>query len=359
MEDRKDWAMLPINSKLRLGAATIASGVAMLLGAIPASAAAAVYPAGGGGFTADAEGWQEVDADCNVTALSSCEANGEHDAVNGNPPGGLTAKTTVLLNLAALFESTVVFESPDFTVAQAGSATLHLDRQFAPGGLFTLAPEATYSVSLVDRGTGTPTELIDEALDEGDTTFAGKDAAASVVSGRTYAISIEVETSATAALGLLGGDTNARFDNIALSVEDSGGEGPAGESGAGGGPGAAGSLGVSTALTATELHTLIRRGDPAGATAGGKHVFVRVRCPKRAGGACRITAQGRIRKRVRVTQRRTVRVAKGRTRLVALRVKRRFRDKVAKRKRLLVVQEVRVGKVKTTFARSRALIRRD
>jgi hypothetical protein len=61
---------------------------------------------------------------------------------------------------------------------------------------------------------------------------------------------------------------------------------------------------------------------------------------------------------VRVTQRRSVRIAEGRSQLVALRVKRRFRDRVAKRKRLLVVQKVRAGEVTTTFARSRALIRR-
>jgi hypothetical protein len=101
----------------------------------------------------------------------------------------------------------------------------------------------------------------------------------------------------------------------------------------------------------------MRRVDSASAGLSGRHVFVRVRCPKRVGSTCRITAQGRIRKRVRVTQRRTVRVARGRSRLVALRVKPRFRERLAKRKRLLVVQEVRVGEVTTTYARSRVLIR--
>ena len=294
-------------------------------------AAAAVYPVGGGAFAADAEGWQATEESCNVTLLSSCEASGEHDATGGNPPGTLTARTSVTLNLAAVFDSTVVFESPDFTIAAAGPATLHAERQFIPGGLLTLAPEATWSVSLIDRSTDTPTEVIGETLGDDDVAFAGKDGAASVVAGRTYAIAIEVVTTAAAALGLTETDSHVRLDNVALTVQDT-------SRGGLGGPG----------------------GKSGSASAGlrGRHVFVRLRCPMRAGRACRITAQGRIRKRVRVTHRRTVRIANGRSRVVALRVKPRFRERIAKRKRLLVVQKVRVGDVSATYARSRALIRR-
>lgn len=354
--------------------ASIAAGVLLCLWTLPAPAAAAVYPAGGGAFAADAEGWQATEEVCNVTLLSTCEASGEHDPAAGNPPGALTAKTTVSLNLAGLFDSTVVFESPDFAVTEAGPATVHVERQFAPGGLPTLAPEATYAVSLIDRGTEVATEVVGEALDEGDTVFSGKDGAVAVVAGRTYAIAIEASTTSLAALAALSTAANVRFDNVALSVQeassgegddgDDGGDGaagPAGSAGGGGDPGAAGSVaatGTSAGLSPDELRTSVRRVDSASAALSGKRVFVKLRCPKRAGGACRITAQGRIRKRVRVTQRRTVKVAKGRARLVALRVKPRFRERLAKRKRLLVVQKVRVGEVTTTYARSRVLIRR-
>jgi hypothetical protein len=341
----------PAGSSRSRRSAPIAIAIGVVLSALAPAAPAATYPAGGGAFAVDAEGWQATEESCNVTLLSSCEASGEHDATGGNPPGTLTARTSVTLNLAAVFDSTVVFESPDFTIAAAGPATLHAERQFIPGGLLTLAPEATLSVSLIDRSTETPTEVIGETLGDDDVAFAGKDGAASIVAGRTYAIAVEVVTTAAAALGLTETDSHVRFDNVVMTVQDAGEGGPGGPGGKSGAPGVAG-------LTSTDLLTSVRRGDAASAGLRGKHVFVRLRCPMRAGGACRITAQGRIRKRVRVTHRRTVRIAKGRSRVVALRVRPRFLRKLAKRKRLLVVQKVRVGEVTATYARSRALIRR-
>jgi hypothetical protein len=113
--------MQSIELSWRGAVASIAAvGALFCLSVFSAAAAAAVYPFGGGAFAADAEGWQETEATCNVTLLSTCEASGEYDATAGNPPGALTAKTSVSLNLAALFDSTVVLESPDFTVAEAG-----------------------------------------------------------------------------------------------------------------------------------------------------------------------------------------------------------------------------------------------
>jgi hypothetical protein len=335
-------------------------GTLALLAAVPAVSAASVYPAGGSAFNADAEGWAATEASCSIALAGLCSASGGHDSEAGNPAGSLAAEANITLNLGGLFESTVVLESPDFTVDGDGPALIRLDRQFEPGGLLALAPEATYTVALIDRGTETPTEAFGETLDEGDSSFAGEEASASVIAGHTYALSIEVDIGSTAAsLGLLG-NAAARFDNIALTTDDASEEGGGDEGGGGGGSGGSSSGGssVSQALGASELRTLVRRGDAASAGLSGKHVFVRVRCPRRAGSACRITAQGRIKQRVPVTQRRTVRVAKGRSRLIALRVKRRFREKVAKRKRLLVVQKVRVGKVTVTYARSRALIQR-
>jgi hypothetical protein len=90
----------------------------------------------------------------------------------------------------------------------------------------------------------------------------------------------------------------------------------------------------------------------------GKWVIVRVRCPRRVERACRTTVLGKIGKRLSVTRRRGFRVGRGKVRLVALRVKARFRDRVRRRKRLLIVQRVRVGGELATFARSRVLIRR-
>jgi hypothetical protein len=339
---------------IALAAAVIA------LAAFPLAAPAAVYPGGGGAFAADAEGWQATEATCNIPLAGACSASGGHDSAVGNPAGSLAAEADIALNLGGLFDATVVLESPDFTVAEGGSALLHLDRQFESDGLVALAPEATYSVNLTDRATETPTQVLTETLDEGDGSFAGKEAVASVAAGHTYALSIEVEiSSATAGIGLVGAAI-ARFDNVALTTEAAAGEEEGTGSGAGdsGGGSATGAAGSSAVLTSDELRTVVRRGDAAGVRLLGHSVFVRLRCPRRAPSACRIVAQGAIKRRVRVTQRRSVRIAKGRSRVVALRVKPRFRDKLARRKRLLVVQRVRAGEVATTFARSKALIRR-
>jgi hypothetical protein len=156
------------------------------------------------------------------------------------------------------------------------------------------------------------------------------------------------------------GETDVRFDNVALSVQvaangegGGGGDGGGGSGGSGGDPSSG-----SGAFTSTELLSSVRQSTPETAEVRGDRVFVRVACPRRIQRACRISAQGMIGQRVRVTRRSTVRVAGGRAKLVALRVKPRFRDRVATRKRLLIVQRVRAGKVSTTFARSRVLIRR-
>ncbi len=336
---------------------------ALLLTAMPAGAATVVYPAGGGVFTGGAEGWQETEADCNVSLLSTCTASGEHDATAGNPAGSITAKTNADLNLLGTFESTVVFESPEFTVAEAGTATLHLDRAFAPEGLIELKPLASYVVRLIDVTGGTESVALEEEIEDASP-FAGKDAAATVVAGHTYAISIEAKASSTVTLNLLQeGDTDVRFDNVALSVQTPDPEPPDPEGegeGEGSGDGGDSTDSSTKSITAEELLTSVRLSslETAEVRGNGDRVFVRVACPRRVERACRISAQGMIGRKLRVTRRSSVKVVSGRSKLVALRVKPRFRDEVAARKRLLIVQRVRAGKVSTTHRRSRVLIRR-
>ena len=154
-----------------------------------------------------------------------CTASGGYDGADGNPPGSIAANTTIGLNLLTLFKSTVTLQSPDFKVADAGDATLHLDRQFASGSLVDLAPQATYDVTLIDRTAGTKSEVLNEAIPAASE-FIGKDHAASVKAGHTYALSIKTETSSTVAgTALLGGTTSLRFDNVSLTVNASGGGG--------------------------------------------------------------------------------------------------------------------------------------
>ena len=113
------------------------------------------------------------------------------------------------------------------------------------------------------------------------------------------------------------------------------------------------------ALSEQRLMDLLREAIPATAVldGDGKRLFVRVKCPRRAAHACRTTAQGLLRKR-RPATKRTVHLRSGESKLVVLRVKPKARERVAKRKRLLVRQKVRAGKVTATVTKSRRPIRR-
>lgn len=182
--------------------ALIASLLTLLLAAAPAGAATDVYPPGGGTFAGDEQGWQVTEEACSVSLLSTCTASGEYDPAGGNPAGSMTAKTIADLNLLGTFESTVVFESPQFTVADPGAATLHLDREFVPGGLIELAPLGSYVVTLNDVTGGTGSVPLEEEVADASA-FTGKDAVATVVAGHAYTISVEAKASSTVTLNLL------------------------------------------------------------------------------------------------------------------------------------------------------------
>jgi hypothetical protein len=306
---------------------------------------------------------------CSASLLSTCDASGGHDASAGNPAGSLAASTNTTLALLGLFSSTVAFESPAFTVGQAGDAALDLDRAFAPAGsLIDIAPSVDYSVSLVDVTGGTEAELVTETI-AGASGFSNQDAAATVVAGNTYRIAIEVETTSTLTVNLLvTGIANVRFDNVALTVEtpdppvdppvdpptDPGDGGKDGKDGSDGKDDSS-SNSTSTKNSSSSDQGTTQQVTTTGIVQNGRRVRVKLSCPKRAKKACRITAQGKLGGK-RVTQRRTVKVGKGKNRVVALRVKSRFREVVAKRKRLLIVQKVKTGKRTRTFTRSRPLI---
>jgi hypothetical protein len=325
-------------------------------------AATATYPAGGSGFQEDAEGWSVGGASCTPAELL-CSSAGVYDMTAGNPPGSIAANTTATVNLVALFKGAVSWVSPQFTIPVEAitGAELHLERAFDPGGLIDVEPVATYDVVLEDITAGSSTTALSGEADEGDEAFAGNGAPVAVVAGHNYRLAIESTTvQSTLSLTPLGGTTSLRFDNVGLSVQSSepasGGGGGGGDGGNGDGTSAA--AGSAGTLSSEELLASVRREDQALAELRARRVFVRVGCPHRARRSCRITVQGAIRKHVRVTRRTTVKVASGKRRLVGLWVKPRFRDKVAVRRRLLIVQKVRVGSVTARFARSRALVRR-
>jgi hypothetical protein len=278
--------------------------------------------------------------------------------------------------LAILGTATATWLSPGFVYSGAGgeeptSLSLGLSRRADVSDLLDgiAGSSATYSVVLVDETEGGatipvmgPTSLAEAG--EWATVPAASVDPGLLTLGNEYAVRISSTYVPGAVSALVEG--SADYDNVVLAASrpgvpppanpDPGDKGGGGGAGGTGGAGGAGGSAGQGALTAGQLRIMIRRSTSAAARLRGKRLLVRLACPRNAQDACRITAQGRIRKGLPVTHRRTVAIAKGKSRLVALRVKRRFRDRIAKRKRLLIFQVVRVGDVSATFSRSRTLI---
>lgn len=330
----------------------------LLASAGSALAATTTYPGGGSGFDEGTEGWSAGASSCTPAELL-CSSEAAYDASTGNPPGSITARTTVTLNVVSLFKGTATWNSPSFTVPVESitDAEMHLDRAFDPGGLVDVEPKGTYIVTLFDLTTGkSVTALSGEVA--GESPFTTDAAPVAVVGGHKYRLSIEAVTAqSTVALSLLNGTSNLRFDNVGLSVRSaSGGDGKGG----GGGKNGDGKNGSgSSALSDSRLFSLLSNGGASGpAILKGNRLFVRVGCPRKVGHACRITAQGFLRRGKPATAKRRVKVAKGKGKRVVLRVKPKARAKVAKRKHLLVREKVRAGGAKATVYKSRKLIRR-
>jgi hypothetical protein len=325
---------------------------------------AAVYPAGGSTFSGGTEGWKPAQAPaCNFGFGGLCTAAAGYDGANGNPAGSLAATTTVLVNVGGVFKSTAIFESPNFTATEGGPATVSLDRQLASASLLDLTPTLNYRVTLVDRTGGASTEVITDSLTGSVETFASKEGATKLVAGHSYALLIDSETTSSLAnVGLLGSSV-ARFDNVSVTVGPGGGGGTGGGAGGGGGKaaGGGGNGGNGAAgggLTNASLMTLMRSSLVGPAILKGRRLFVKAKCPAKVGRACRVSIQGLLKKRKPATNRRTTKIAKGKTKRLVLKVKPKMRPKVAKRKKLLFKQTVKAGKAKATVYKRKKLIRR-
>lgn len=262
--------------------------------------------------------------------------------------------------------TTGVWESPAFTYsgvagAEATSLSLSLDRRASVDQLLAVAGNsAEYTVRLIDVSEG------GEALTLiAPTTLAGANSwtgvargsidPESLAPGDEYRIQI-TSTYTTGTSVLVSG--NADYDNVVLGASD--GVGRHGKKGSGKGNGNGAGNGTGGAFDSRRLEELLRQTMPGTAVLGGKgkRLFVRVKCPRKIGHVCRTTAQGLLRKHRPATRKRTVRLRSGKSKLLALRVKPKARKQVMKRKRLLVRQKVRAGRVTATVTRSRRLIRR-
>jgi hypothetical protein len=359
------------SSLSRRAAAVVAASMASFLLVLPATAGAASskYPpdSAARGFSGGVAGWTSstgTDGTC-LAPLICASVTNSFEAAGGADGGGFirSAYIGVVGAMAVGGTTTGTWESPPFTYDGAGgeeatAASLSFDRRADVDQLLAVAGNsAEYAVRLVDLSEGGEASTLIPSR-----TLAGANAWTEVTggsidpegltAGHEYRIQI-TSSYRTGTTVLVTG--NADYDNVVLRASDgTGGKGK----GKKGGKGNTGN--GSGALSGQRLGELLRQATPGTAVLGGsgKHLFVRVKCPRKIGHACRTTAQGLLQRRRPATRKRTVRVRSGKSRLVSLAVKPKAREQVTKRKRLLVRQKVRVGKLTVTVVKSRRLIRR-
>jgi hypothetical protein len=355
--------------KTRPAGAVAAVCLVGLLLSLPTAAggAASKYPPGAAarGFEGGLAGWtpsSSTEGTC-LPPLLCASGDNSFQGSGGADGGGYirSAYTGVVGAMAVAGTTTAVWQSPPFTysgVAGAVPAALNfqLDRRANVDQLLAVdGNSADYSVRLLDLSAGGEgITLI------APTTLAGAQAWTSVGSGSIgpgrlvigdqYRIQITSRyTSGTSVLAT----GSADYDNVVLSASDGTDGGGNGQKGGNGGAGKG-----AGAFSSQRLEELLRQSTPGTAALHGKRLLVRVKCPRKVGRQCRTTVQGLLRKGRPATSRRTVRLRSGKSKLVALKVKPKARKQVAMRKRILVRQKVRAGKVTATVFKPRLLIRR-
>jgi hypothetical protein len=349
--------------RFRLFAIACLSTAAIFASSI-GQADAAAYPAGGSTFTGSAEGWSSS-ANCNVPATLVCEASAGYDGTAGDPAGSLGLKSQVAVNALALFKVTASEESPGFTAAEGGAATLRLERQFEPGGLLPLTPHATYTVTLLDHTAGTRQQAIEETL-EAASPFTPKAASVNLTAGHSYSVLIAAEVGSTVATVGLTGASELRFDNVSVTGSGGGeggsGSGPGpGLSGTGGGGGAnganGGAGGTSGGVSADRLESLIQSAGLVGpATLKGNKLAVKAKCPAKIGRPCTITLRGMLNRHEPATATRKAKVKKAKVKSLVLKVKPAARAKLKTKKKILFKETVKAGKAKATVFKTLKLI---
>jgi len=351
----------------RVALAVAATFALALVSATAAGAAVSKYPPAPAsrGFSDSAAGWTSSsgnDGLCLPPLLCASVANSYQDTGGADGGGFIRSAYTGVTGATAVGGTTRgVWESPSFTYSgaagrEAKAIDFSLDRRASVDRLLAVAGNsAEYTVRLIDLSDGgQAVTLIAPTTLAGANSWTGVSRRSidpeSLEPGDRYRIQI-TSSYTTGTSVLVSG--NADYDNVVLSASD--GVGRGGKKGNGSGNGNGGS-----ASNSGRLEGLLRQTTPATAVLGGngKKLFVRVRCPRKVGHACRTTAQGLLRKHRPATLKRTVHLRSGKSKLLVLRVKPKARKRIAKRKRLLVRQKVRAGKATATILKSRKLIRR-
>jgi hypothetical protein len=337
----------------------------LLLVTSVASAASTKYPPADAArsFNGGLAGWtasSSFDGNCLMPVLCPSVAS-SFQATGGADDGGFirSAYTGVAGATAVGGTTRAVWTSPRFTYARSGGdgpdvVSFEMQRRSNVDQLLAVAGNsATYSVRLVDLSAGGESiSLIAPASLAGANDWTSTQTSVDpgrLVAGHEYELLIP-STYVTGTSVLVGG--SADYDDVTLRVSDGG------AADGGGGDGKRSGRRDAVGDSARELLGLLRESTPGTATLAGKRLLVAVKCPVKLERNCRIGAQGLLRRGKPVSARRNVKVRSGKRKLVALRVRPPFRDRLAKRKRLLVRQKVKVGKTAATLLKSRKLIRR-
>jgi hypothetical protein len=339
-----------------LGCLALASSASAESGLFPASEDARTFSGGVAGWTSSTA----FEPSCAPPLLCPTVANSYVAAGDADGNGYIASDYSGVAGVGAVAgTSRGIWESPTFTYRETSgpeAATFVMSRRADVGQLLAVAGNsAEYSVTLRDLTEGARSLTV-----IAPTTLAGADGwtttpratleAGRLNSGDRYRIRIEsIYTTGTSVVT----SGSADYDNVVLRTAAS-------EGASGAGRGASGAGGGRRHLRSGVLLRLYSSGLAGSAVVGrrGRTLRVRVGCPRKIRSACRITAQGLLRRNRPATLRRTVRVGSGRHRNVVLRVKPKLRARVAKRRRLLVSERVRARGTGATAYRVRKLIRR-
>jgi hypothetical protein len=330
----------------------------------PAAADDGLYPSSEDArtFSGGVAGWTNstaFDPSCVPPLLCPTVTNAYVGAGDAEGNGYISSDYSGVSGVGAVAgTSRGIWESPTFTYREADgpeATTFAMSRRADVGQLLAVAGNsAEYAVTLRDLTEGarsltviSPTTLA--GADTWTTTPKATLEAGRLNSGDRYRIRIESIYKTGTSVVTSG---SADYDNVVLRTAAS--EGRGGSSGGGG------ANGGRRHLRSGELLRLFSSGLAGTATVGakGKTLRVQVSCPNQIGGPCRIAAQGLLRKHRPATLKRNVKVGKGKSRRVVLRVKPKLRATVARRKRLLVSERVRARGASVTAYKVRRLIRR-
>lgn len=341
--------------------AGVAAGLIMLLGAATAQAAGAGYPSpdqqsfdhGLAGWTPStgAEGLCVQVLLCPVVTNSYQPTGG---AINNG--GFIRTSLGSLTGVGAT--SSGLWTSPAFTYRgvegkRPDKLKLKLSRRSNVAALLAVTGnEATYAVKLINESGHSDLRIVDDESLAGSNDWAEIPAVSidpsQVRLGDRYRIRI-ISRFVSGVQVLPGG--SADYDRVRLrarlaSTDGGGGTGGGGTSGAGG-DGFFGRGGGDVRIVGVSQEN---RG----------HLVVKVRCAKRPKARCTARIDARLRRSgPRVTNRRTVRVRPGDSRRIELEVKARFRNKVERRRSIVVKERSKLrGDARAETRYKRVRIRR-